>query len=355
MLTTFTGKTVSGIVSVLPEHEHSFEETIIAESLNRVKRLRRIMGFDKRYRAKKDTCVSDMYKFGIRWLMEREYIKKEEVGAIITVTLTPDYVLPSVSHLLHGEFGFDENVVCVDISQGCAGYISGLLESFMLLDCCTDKKILLCTGDIFNRETEHEGKYEEPSFGGDAASVSIIENTKDESLIYANYYTDGKNGESLLMPAGAFKYPLYKYEDRMVTLDNGKYGNGAGIWMDGSEVFNFIMKEVPPMIEEILEFSGLGKDEIEHYFFHQPNRYILEKLADKLQIDRKKMPMNVVEKYGNSNSSTIPVAICGNSRDEMMAGKKYCCLSGFGSGLTWASLVMQLGGMEFCDIIHSDL
>lgn len=354
MRTMFHGKKISGILTILPEHETSFEDTILAENITRVRRLKQIMGFDKRRRVKQETCISDFHEYGLKYLINQGLLKKEDIGAIVVVTLTPDYFAPSVSNILQGSLGLGEDVVCVDIAQGCAGYIVGLFEAFSILNHLDErKKVILCTGDIFNRETGKNIKSTEPEFGGDAASISIIENDSAASDIYFNFYTDGKSGKELIMPAGAFKYPVYSEEDANIELEDGRSGYGLGIWMDGSNVFNFIMREVPPMLDDIFDYSGKKKEEIEYYFFHQPNRYILEKLADKLEVSREKMPMDIVEKYGNSNSSTIPMAIVNGAAGPMREKKCKCCLSGFGSGLTWATILMELGEMEFCKQIIS--
>lgn len=353
MKATWKGKKISGIVTILPENEYSFEDTILAENISRVRRLKRIMGFDKRRRVKKGTNVSDLYEYGLSYMLENGRIKKEEIGAIVVVTLTQDYLTPQVSHLIHGDFKLSRDVVCVDIAQGCAGYIIGLAQAFMLLNHIKDKKVLLFTGDILNRKHDNESKTTEPSFGGDAASISVIENDDSFSNIYFRYYSDGQRGMNLLMPAGAFKHPVYSAEDAQVTLEDGRTGNGLSIWMDGSWVFNFIIKDVPPLIEEILEDAQLQKEDMAHYFFHQPNRYILEKLAERMEVPKEKIPMDIVEKYGNSNSSTIPMVIAENASQEMLLEKQYSCLSGFGSGLTWAALVMEVGEMDFCEMIES--
>lgn len=353
MITTYNNKKISGILVVLPENEYSFEDTIIADNLKRVRRLKRIMGFGNRRCVKANTSISDMYIFGIQYLLDNRLINKSEIGAIVTVSLTPDYLAPTISNIVHGKLAFDEEVICVDIAQGCSGYLVGLMESFALLNHMQDKKVLLCTGDIFNRKLGEDVKTEEPVFGGDAASVSVIENAEDFSEIYYNFYSRGS--KNLIMPAGAFSHPVYTYEDIEVELEDGRKGNGLGIWMDGSNVFNFIMKEVPPLLTELVNYSGKTLDELDAFYFHQPNRYILEKLADHMGIPREKMPMNVVEKYGNSNASTIPVAIADNVAEKMMGEKRYCCLSGFGSGLTWAGMILEMGEMDFCKIISSEL
>ena len=73
-----------------------------------------------------------------------------------------------------------------------------------------------------------------------------------------------------------------------------------------------------------------------------------------MSVDRKKMPMQIVEKYGNSNSSTIPVTITDGLVDEMMDNRCRCCVSGFGEGLSWAAGVMEIGKMDFCELVTGD-
>jgi len=122
--------------------------------------------------------------------------------------------------------------------------------------------------------------------------------------------------------------------------------------MDGSAVFNFVQVEVPPMIEEILGTANKKVEDVDVFLFHQPNRFMLEKLADKIGVPREKMPANIVEHYGNSSGVTIPLAIAHNLRHRIVGCTIEACLAGFGVGLTWASMLMRLGPFKFCDMIE---
>ena len=121
--------------------------------------------------------------------------------------------------------------------------------------------------------------------------------------------------------------------------------------MDGSAVFNFVQTEVPPMIDSLLAAAAVPKEAVEWFLFHQPNRFMLQKLADKMQISRARMPSNVVEQFGNSSGVTIPMAITSNLSAQMLAENSTVCLAGFGVGLTWGSMLLSLGGLEFCESI----
>ena len=121
MKTTFTGKRITGVLTILPEQEYIYEDEIAKEpeENRRLKRLKRIMGYGKRRRAKETTTVSDMILYGAKKLIQEGKIKKEEIGAIVVVTLSPDYFCPTVSAIVQGELGLTDDILCVDIPGMC--------------------------------------------------------------------------------------------------------------------------------------------------------------------------------------------------------------------------------------------
>jgi len=124
--------------------------------------------------------------------------------------------------------------------------------------------------------------------------------------------------------------------------------------MNGSEIFTFVQAEVPPLIEETLKFAGQRKEDINWYLFHQPNKFMIKKLAEKLGIPYEKVPMNIVENFGNSSGASIPINIVHNLGQAAVDNTYNYCLSGFGSGLAWGAITMDLGGMDFCEMLISD-
>lgn len=209
MITSFTGKEITGVLSVLPENEYIFEDEIAESEAVRARRLKRIMGYGKRRRAKGDTTLSQMLLYGMEYLLDNKKIEKEEIGALIVVTLSPDYYLPQISSILHGELGLPVDVMCLDISQACSGFVIGLMQAFMLLEHMQDKKVVLCTGEVFNRKSsENEPKFTHPPFGGDIANICIVENSQRNGKIVYSSYTDGENRNYLQIHDGGFKYPM---------------------------------------------------------------------------------------------------------------------------------------------------
>lgn len=352
MILNFKGKKISGVLSVLPENEYLFEDEAADPTDVKNRRLKKIIGFGARRRVKGETTLSDMLLYGVNYLLEQGKVQKEEIGAIVVSTLSPDYFLPQISNIIQGELGLGTDVYCVDIMQACAGYVMGIIQAFMLLEHLGDKKVLVCTGEIFNRKSdENEPKFEHPSFGGDIANISVVENTDDAKKIYASIYNDGINREALLIRDGGFKYPMTPEKIALQTSNIPC----LGVTMDGTGVFNFVQREVPPAVDELLEIAGMKKDDIDYFLFHQPNKFMLQKLATKMKVPYAKMPMDITEKLGNSDSGTIPAVMTTDVAEDMLTKNNHCCLSGFGGGLTWASVIMDIGHMDFCENIVSPL
>ncbi len=354
MITTFHGKRISGMLTVLPETEYDYDEETKEFATLQTRRLKKIMGFGKRRAAKADSVSSDFCIYGLNYMIEKGYIQKDEIGAIVVTGLTPDFFIPHVSNVIHGECGLNRDVICMDIPQGCVGFMLGAMQALLLLDVIGDKKVVVFNIDVLNRKNP-EDKLKEAVFGGDAAGITVFENDKAAPDIYMNLYNDGTERNALIMHAGGYKEPRCAATAVPEDIGDGTMKSRDELWMDGSKVFNFVQKEVPSLIEEILDYAKVSKEDIDWYLFHQPNKFMMQKLADKMGVPWEKMPMNIVENFGNSSGSTIPVNITFNLSEEFQNDEYLCCLSGFGAGLSWAAMVLQLGKLDFCELITSTL
>lgn len=277
MITTFHGKRITGMLAVLPETVYDYDTETAPFATVQTRRLKRIMGFGKRRAAKVHTTTGDMCHYAMTYLLDHDLIRTKDVGAIIVLGLTPDYFVPHNSNILHGQFDFPRDTVCIDIPQGCCGFMVGLMQACMLLDHLPEKKALIFTGDVFNRK-EFDTDLGAPSFGGDACTVTVVENAPSASDVYYSLYANGRDREALILHAGAFRMP--HSPETAIPRDTGA-GDGVlkpydALWMNGSAIFNFAQREVPPLIDEITRYAGISKDDIDVFFFHQPNKFMLK-------------------------------------------------------------------------------
>ena len=243
------------------------------------------------------------------------------------------------------------DVLWKDINQGCAGFEVGLIQAFMLLDQPCINKVVLINADVLSAKVSKRDRNSWPLVG-DAASITIVEKSEESNIIYANIKMDGTGALAINIPAGGFRMPSSEETAEMLEDEAGNFRSKDNLVMQGDAVFNFVQREVPPMIEHLFEQASITKDDVDWYMFHQPNKFMLNKLADKLDVPREKMPSNIVENFGNASGVTVPTNISYNLGDELVNGSKKLCMAGFGVGLTWASIYMEVGNLSFNKIIE---
>ncbi|PWW08316.1 3-oxoacyl-[acyl-carrier-protein] synthase-3 [Paenibacillus cellulosilyticus] len=356
MKTVFKKKKITGILGVLPATEVSFEDEVSNYNFpeKQTMRLKKIMGFEKHRVVKDTTASSDLCVAGLNHLLEKKLIDKGEIGAIVVVTTTPDHFIPHVSNIIHGNCDLSNDVICMDLNQGCAGFLQGLMQSFMLLEHLGNKKVVLFNVDTLSKKVSKQDRNSYPLIG-DAAGITVVENDPNARDIHFNMYNDGGRREALIIPAGGSRLPSSAETAVMRDLDqDGNLRSLDNLKMDGSEVFTFVQTEVPPLIEETLKLADQDKEHIDWFLFHQPNKFMLKKLAEKLEVPYEKVPMNVVENFGNPSGSSIPIDIVHNLGSLVMDNQYNCCLAAFGSGLAWGAMTIELGRMDFCEMLISD-
>ena len=349
----FNHKKITGILTILPENEVLFEEEMINYNFSEAKslKLKAAMGFNKKRIVKNGETGSDLCIHGLKYLFENGLLKKNEIDAIIMVTQTPDYIMPPTSNIIQGELGLKEDIFCLDINQGCAGYIVGLIQGFMLLEQPSIKKVVVLNADVLSPKVSKKDRNSNPLIG-DAASITILETTEQSANITCTIKMNGKGAFALQIPAGGAKLPYNEETSVMYEDVNGNFRSKNHLVMKGDEVFNFVQTEVPPLIDKVIELTKIKKEDIDYFMFHQPNRFMLQKLADKIGVSRDKMPSNIVENFGNSSGVTIPLAITFNIGNEIEKKQQKLCLSGFGVGLTWAAMIIDVGPLNFCKQIN---
>jgi 3-oxoacyl-[acyl-carrier-protein] synthase-3 len=262
--------------------------------------------------------------------------------------------MPPTTSVIQGRLELKQDLFCLDINQGCAGFVVGLIQAFLMLEQKTIRKVVLLNGDVMSRKVSVKDRNSFPLVG-DALSLTVIERTADADdtgpPIYANLKMDGRRRDALMIPAGGFRLPCSPETALLRDVGDNNARSQNDLVMDGTAVFNFVQTEVPPLIEQLLESASTDPAQVDYFLFHQPNRFMLQKLADKMKVPYVKMPSNVVERFGNSSGATIPTAIALNLAAQLKEARLSVCLAGFGVGLTWSSMLLPLGPLDFCELI----
>ena len=349
----FKHKRISGILTVLPQNAVKFEDEMANYNFSPIKsmKLKIAMGYNEHRIAAPGQTSSDFCMFGLQYLFDKGLLLKEEIDALLFVSQSPDYFLPPTSNVIQGHLGLKQDCLCMDINQGCAGFELGMIQACLLLEQPAIKKVALLNADVLSPKVSPRDRNSKPLIG-DAAAITVVEQCEEENPIYANIKMDGTGAMVLNIPAGGFRLPCSSETAVMEEDASGNFRSKDNLVMQGDEVFNFVQREVPPMIEHLYEQSGVDRDEVDWYMFHQPNKFMLHKLADKLRIPHEKMPANIVENFGNASGVTVPTCISFNLGEQLCNGEMQLCMAGFGVGLTWSSIMMNIGYLKFNQIIE---
>jgi len=353
MIFEYRNKKITGLLTVVPKNIRTFDEEMENYKADkaRTKRLKLVMGYEQHRMFDDDVCVSDLAVFGMEHLFKKGLLKKDEIDALILVTQSPDYFMPATSNVIQGRLGLPENVFCMDINQGCSGFIVGLIQAFSLLEQPTVNKVVLINADVLSRKVSKADRNSYP-LSGDAASITIVESCDEENLVQGEIRMDGSRSEMLIIPAGGFRTPSSPETAVMHEDEEGNSRSLDNLVMGGREVFYFVQTEVPKLIESLLKRTKISKEKIDWWLFHQPNKFMVDKLAEALEVPYEKMPSNIVTYFGNASGVTVPTNICYNVGDRLLNNEYKVCLAGFGVGLTWGAMILPLGNMDFCEMIE---
>jgi 3-oxoacyl-[acyl-carrier-protein] synthase-3 len=288
------------------------------------KRLAKNTGFEMLRISDEFVTTADLCFKAAENIFSKSNMKKEDIDAVVFVSQTSDYILPATSHVLQNKLGLSENIVALDINQGCSGYIYGLYISSMLVSTGNCRNVLLCAGDTISKLTAENDRATRTIFG-DAGTATII--SKGNDRISFNFNTLGKDYSSIIVENNSFRKNNQAEKSKFLSLD-------------GMKIMNFTLDIVPQNIKELLNHVQIDKNEISLYACHQANKLILLSLADKLEIDREKLPF-VANKIGNTSSASIPLLFTENYYDKQAELKKVIAC-GFGVGLSVATAYFDL-------------
>lgn len=342
----FNNVSIKGISTVVPEKELILtdDKSIYDGNEKKINRVVESSGFLKRRVTDEKVMTSDLCFFAAEDLIKNLNVKKEEIDALLFISYTPDFLMPATSYVLHKRLGLSQNCVVMDIPQACSGYVIGLYQASMLINAGC-KKVLLLVGDSFSKFTDMFINHTAPVFG-DAGSATLIEYDKSATKSYYMINSDGENYDALICENGAFRNPAK--QNNFYKDGNYKYGSK----MDGGRIFDFTMQNIAPSIEELFRFSGKSVDNIDHVVFHQANKFILQNIAEKLNIPEYKYTTETLTNYGNQCGASIPCTISNTLQKIVSAEEKLYLFSGFGVGLSWASTILTIGNI-YCSTLNT--
>ncbi len=296
------------------------------------------------------TCASDLCFAAAEKLIADNSIDKREIDLLVFLSQTPDYRMPATSILLQDRLGLPMSTMAFDIQLGCSGFISALCIIYAMMQNNGFRKAILLNGETRSKVYSRKDRREAFIFG-DAGVAALIERDEKFGDSCFSLNSDGSRGELIMIPGGGYRNMSSEETLREKVVD--EYGNIRSDeqgHMNGADVFNFVIVEVPKDIKRLLAASGENIQEMDYYVFHQANAFINNHIAKKLKLDKERIPWTI-QKYGNTSSVSVPLTIVSELKNKM-EGEKKLLLSAFGVGMAWATAIVPFVDCKISDIVE---
>lgn len=306
-----------------------------------VKKVVALAGVKARRVADESICSSDLCLAAARSILDKLNWTPDSIGALIMVTQSPDYFLPSTSCVIHKHLGLSDECAAFDVGLGCSGYPYGLWLAAMMLNGGGVQRALMLHGETPSRFSDKSDRSVYLLFG-DTGSATALEAVNPEASTdwFFKLNTDGKGYEDMIIEGGGFRNRFPEEPQKYCVR------------MNGASIFNFTIKRVPALINETLNYSENDAEDIDYFIFHQSNHFIIKHILKKMKIPADKVPLTLAE-FGNTGGPSIPLTITMGNLVRPAERSLKMMLLAYGVGLSWGSALVDLEAdafLEHCEI-----
>ncbi|HBI38495.1 MAG: hypothetical protein A2015_16420 [Spirochaetes bacterium GWF1_31_7] len=285
----------------------------------------------KNRRIVEDEVTSDLATKAGQKALEAAGMKPEDIDLIILGTSTPDYHIPSCAPIVQHKLGC-RMIPAFDINSVCTSFMCGLTTAYSMIASGLYKNCLLIGADTYSKILNWKDRNTCVIFGDGAGAVVLVKDDNAGKLLSTDFGSDGSGSDYIKIPVGGVVNPInnfygYKEEDLFFQ-------------MAGKKVYEFTISVVPEAARRMLRQANLTNETIDHVIVHQANVRIIDTISKMVDIDRKKFIVNI-EKYGNTSSASIPIALDEAVRHNIIKKGETVMMLGFGGGLSWGGVVFQ--------------
>jgi 3-oxoacyl-[acyl-carrier-protein] synthase-3 len=280
-------------------------------------------GIRERRMASKEEALSDIALPACRDALAQAGVDAKDIDLLIVATVTPDMMFPSTGAILADLLGA-KDAAAYDMTAGCTGFVYALAQAYGMIAGGLSKKALVVGGDLLSRLLDWEDRSTLVLFG-DGAGAVVLEPVEEQGFLGFELGADGGGGEFLWLPGSGSR--TFAEPEKAIK-------------MNGREVFKFATRVLVQSAEEILDSCGITKDDVDVYVPHQANVRIIDHATKKLGFPSEKVVVNV-ERYGNTSSGSIPLALQDGIADGRIRKGSLVLMTGMGAGLTWGSALLR--------------
>lgn len=340
---------LAGLAAAVPKNK---EDNLLYPGCkgDEAQKLVKATGIRFRRIAAPEVCTSDLCAAAADQLIDALGWRREDIGALVFVTQTPDYRLPATAPILQHRLGLGTQCLAFDIILGCSGYVYGLASLVSMVRSMGIQKALLLVGETTSMNSHPLDKSVRPLFG-DAGTATALSYDESAEPITMHLASDGSGASAIMIPEGGYRNPVDAKSFEEVQDSTGIRRSGLHIRLNGPDVFSFTLREVPPSVNEACGAAGVTTDDVDAFVFHQANFMMNEVIRKKLGIPSEKHPYSLHD-FGNTSSATIPLTLVTRCSELLSSPSATFVLSGFGVGLSWGTVVMKTSNVKCLPLLE---
>ena len=290
--------------------------------------IRERTGVKRRRIVESETTVSMASEAG-RQALEEAGVLPEEVEMILVATGSADRVFPCTACQVQEALGA-VGAVGFDLNAACSGFLFAYNTAQAYISAGIYRTILVIGSESLSRLVDWTDRGTCILFG-DGAGAVLLRAEQGRNYRPAAH-SDGKGGPALTGPGVVTRI-------RSIDGDSSETKTEY-ITMNGKDVFQFAVRKVPQVIQEVLDENELSAEDIDWFVLHQANARIVDSVARRLRLNIEKFPMNLQE-YGNTSSASIPILLNELNRKGILREGQKLVLAGFGAGLSWGASILE--------------
>jgi 3-oxoacyl-[acyl-carrier-protein] synthase III len=324
---------IAGVASCVPKRVISNINDCQPSLRSDRERLVRNIGIERRRICSEWQCFSDLAQVAAECLLDDMQWSRKDIDALIVITQSPDYLIPSTAIILQDRLGLENSIIAYDVNLGCSAYPFGLHLLGSMIASGAIKKALMLIGDKC-------ASVRDPLFS-DAGTATALEFSEAARPMYFDLNSDGSGYKAIMLPIGGHREPYAHHHGFPQRDNNGQLRWPSDLVLDGPAVLSFSTKMMPPSVIRALSHAGMTLDDIDFFVFHQANRLINETIRRKLALAEHRVP-STLKDYGNSSGASIPLTMTIQLADELRRGRRSLLLGGFGVGLSWGTCIVDI-------------
>ena len=290
-------------------------------------------GIKERRIAAEGEHTSDIAAAAALAALQNAGVAAADVDLILVATASPDMFFPATACLVQRRLGA-RKAACMDISAACSGFLYAMEMAKNMIATGAIGVALVIGAEKLSAWLDWTDRNTCVLFG-DGGGACVLgrrpEGRPGRGILSTFMGSDGEYAQILSLPGGGSRCPITasNLDQRLNTLK-----------MMGKETFKQAVNAMTSASLEVLDRTGLTVDDIACIIPHQANFRIIDAIADRLKVPTDRFFLNL-ERYGNTGAAAVAIALDEAHRAGRIRPGDKVLLIVFGSGLTWASTVIE--------------